>query len=419
MTHAIKVEEPSGRFATVGAGGFLPWPDSVCWKPCATWADVERWREVHGVKQVWVAADAPPELQPDGPAYQRREGWSVTIPGRARDRQGLGVWAGLDGWDLFGELWRWELAMGVLFVESPAITSDWLLREVHRRGRRVAETYAPPIAERQDGRAAEAAEGDLLWALPRERAALETRGWWCHHFDANAAYLAAANIRLPQGRPLHDRAQAADALAAGLPGYFLVDPSELAVPDWPVPVETNRRHRGRRSIWVTTPTLQLAAQHGATPTIGDAWVWHDHANALRPWYERLRDARTALADTGPAAAAVKACYRAGIGRLGSTRRGDPASPLYQPVWRHLVIAEARGRVWRRIRATGQVPLAVEVDGAWWITPHEDPAEAADWLNLPIGRDLGQWKHLGSGPASAAAESLAARTPIAALREVTG
>ena len=221
------------------------------------------------------------------------------------------------------------------------------------------------------------------------------------------------------------------AARRGKPGYWQIYRGALSARDRPTtvgfPPFTNDRPHQERFVWVTTPTLELVVSAngyrlgdgrfgGEMPLAG--WWWPDTCQGLRPWYERLRDARAALAPAGPAYDAVKMVYKAGIGRLGSTRRTREDDPLYQPTWRHMVIAEARGRIWRRIAKCNRPPVAVQVDGAWWFSDIEDPLAAADELGLPLDPiALGRWKYVGTGSGRDARKALTAQSPIMALRGV--
>lgn len=395
------------------------WPD-VC-RVCTSDAEVAKTVEVMGARQVWYTDGGPPRQSDPARGYERHERFSVTVP----QLGGLQLaWAtGLGGRELFGELWRFERAVGELFVQSGAVTSDVLLRHVHqgKSTRPIRSTAEPEIAVRQNGRPAEAGEGDLNWSTTEVPAA---RWRWVHHFDLNAAYLAAASgLSLPQEgyEPGPHGDYGPGGRVPSIPGYWRVAlplPSARSTRAMP-PIAANVSMRGAAtSAWVTTPTLQLAAQLGPVH-VHESLMAVGWCQGLTPWYETLRDARAALR-SGPAYEAVKRVYKAGIGRLGSAHRAREDDPLYQPGWRHHVIAEARGRIYRRLSKCAYPPIALQVDGGWWLSQSKSPEVTAEKLGLPLDPlALGHWKCKGSAPARPARDALGARDPISGLRGLTG
>lgn len=406
-SHGIYTASGYERFAPHRQAGRPPEP------PWFSFAELER----RGIRQYWHT-----DLGDLGEPYYRPAGAErlrVCVPARS---PGLAMWD-LPAARLFAELVRFELATGgELFIQSAAVTSDSILRHCHQGPgtRPVSRTQEPAIARRHDGRPPEAAEGDLVWWAAGPPAG----GRYVHHFDLNAAYLGSAGtLALPQGEPRYWQGPQVIDTKPKRAGYWRVAlPLPARSGGWP-PIARNRGMRARRgeepaAAWISTPTLELAVSLAPVKVL-EGWYWPNTCQGLRPWYERLRDARAAL-KSGPAFDAVKMIYRAGIGRLGSYNRAQGESdPLFQPTWRHMVIAEARSRVWRRIAKAPTPPIAVQVDGAWWLSDIKDPVQVAAWLGLDLDPiKLGAWKHSGSGPGGKAAKALAAPNPIAALREIT-
>jgi len=406
---------PSGRYVALTGG---PAPEHLG-------ALVGR----HGTAEVWLTPTAlaawglPAELprgdQRDAPhpwiTAALADGWAANTAGELRPW--LRIWRpGTDheatisvpSWDrsgpwhrcadqpaeLLASLERFSELLGLPWSHSGAITSDRLLRATHARrgGLRHAATERTPLREPD--------EHDFVWRRPaddRERDAT-----WCHGWDLNGMYLgAASSLALPTGAPVH--------LAGPLPvdrrpGWWRIDPPEPddGMPDPYRPRQVlGRRRSTDRTVWVTTSVAQLAG------TALEAWVWPEHHQHLAAWYRTLRDARTALMSEGggPALAAVKAVYRAGIGRLGSSRRST-ADELEQPEWRAQLIGTARARLYRRLEQLAAPPVAVNVDAAWFLLPEADPAKAAELLGLPVGDGLGQFRHIGRIDAHEARELLA-------------
>jgi hypothetical protein len=356
---------------------------------------------------------------------ERRRGW-LEIDGikyRSAAWEPSSPFAGIqDPYELFRALWELEAALGgVAWFQSGAVTSDVLLRHLHRppRARAIGRTELPPPAIKpKPGARAPGGEAPFMW----HRAPIEgiDRGGWVHHYDLNGAYLAAASkLRLPQGAPIRVDGFALEELEHPQrpipPGYWRIEPIEWEISVWPEP--WGNRPKKDAELWVTTPTLRFLREIDWPAKIRDGWYWLDTCEALTPWYERLRDARKRL--EGPALEAIKQIYRQGIGRLASDNRSNRDDPLYQPAWAHHVIAESRARILRRITQLARVPLAVEVDSLWVQHEAGDPETAAAELRLPLGAGLGQWKPLGSIRAESAWQVLEgpARGVFARFREL--
>jgi hypothetical protein len=310
------------------------------------------------------------------------------------------------GWavDLYGEATRGALPWR---GGGPKTSDDYLRRHYSRRRTLRPTAVAPPFA---DGAASgQYGEHDMRWV--RQPVGDETKARRLMVFDANALYLGAAStLSLPVGEVEHrDRWP---ELRETTPGYWLVEPPAWAGPGpcpWGAPDDTAR--------WVTTPTAWLLRQLAGVEPL-EAWVWPEHHQFLRPWYETVRDARARAAEVGgPALAAVKTVYKAGLGRLQSDLRsgGTAADPLYQPYWGQAVIAAARCNLHRRIAQLGAEPVAVQVDAVYFLTNRTSPAHFAGAVGLPLGDGLGEFKPKGrpmrrSGPRARAVIMAAASRP---------
>ena len=295
--------------------------------------------------------------------------------------------------ELFAELSAFEAAVGHGWVHSGAVTSDAMLRD-HWHGRITRAVLPEPKGEDLARPGLEQVDS---WAMAADNIGADHPARWCYAFDLGGMFLGAASgLALPVGPPVHTGASAPQPI---LPGYWLV---------------------GER--WVTTPAL------GDGDGLWDAWVYPEHHQFLQPWYKALRDARAQLCPGSVALAAVKAVYTQGIGRLGSGRRADLADPLFQPYWRHAVVAEARERLRRRLAGLDQsagVVVAVDTDALFVLSTAQDARVLALRLGLPLGAGLGQYHVLGRCPARQARELLAGRgiprrsTIISELRKAVG
>ena len=258
--------------------------------------------------------------------------------------------------ELLGNLMEFYEATGTLWKHSGGGTSDaWLL--AHHRNK-LKQTLYPSIAH--DGYM----EPDLRFAD-----LIPSNGQYVYSFDGNGAYLgAASSLALPVGQFRHDNQYTPSA-----PGYFRF---------------------GDR--WVTTPTKRL---HFSNELPDEAYWWPESHQYLTPWYKMIRDARLKLikydAANSPQLTAVKEIYKKGIGRFNWNGRNDRTECLFQPYWRHAIQAEARCRIERRIERLAYRPFACDVDNLYFTSPFANPIDAAEAIGLPLGINLGEYKHHGS------------------------
>jgi hypothetical protein len=266
------------------------------------------------------------------------------------------------GPELLGELLEFTDATGMLWKRSGAVTSDAWLRDHFAKNGLLRATEYPDIAS--DGNL----EPDLHYMRAPE--GKELRATRLLAYDANAMYLGAmSSLALPVGGFVE--ATPGDIISASTPGYWREGQS-----------------------WMTTPTFQFGGAFA-----DEIYYWPEHHRFLEPLYTRLRTARLLLLHRPDSAAleAVKQVYRMGIGRLGSTRRAPTlsADPLYQPYWRHAVIAEARCRLLRRIDTLAVKPVAVDVDCLYLFTSSKaSPAKFAEQIGLPLDDQIGHFKFTG-------------------------
>lgn len=302
---------------------------------------------------------------------------------------GRGPFTGLgSSRELVGALGAWYTATGETEWHGwGTMTSDAMLRRTAKR------TGVPePLG------AGHVRELPMEWS--RAPAADEHHYRWLHALDVNGQHLAVAgSLPLPAGDaelvdwPTFDKT---------VPGLWHVELPPWTDPRFPPPWPTDLAGDG--ALWVTTPTMERIVQELGAEAM-EAYVWPTHGRYLRGWQETLRDARSWLLETGqwkgPAGAAVKDVYQSGPGRLYSPKRSaSPAEldPLYQPYWYLAIVAEARCRLHRRVRALPVRPVAVYKDALYFLSSRPTPERLAEVLGLPLGDRLGAFKPAGTIPA---------------------
>lgn len=286
-------------------------------------------------------------------------------------------------------------ALRAPWAMSPATTGIDLMVTLRARDRARLFTPREPVPPAR----VPTLEQDLNWS--RQPAEGEN-GWsYVHAYDRGGSYAAGiAGLELGIGDPVHH--PQGTRFDPKLPGYWRFEVPEAG--DWRLPHPLNPRgSTPARPVWATTPALHLAHELGYEVPILEAYTWPEHGRILDPWYERIRDARTALdvddVDAQAARGLLKVVYTRSIGMLGSEewmrgRRG------YAPDRRHHIVAKARANILRRIRQIGRDtdrwPVAVIADTVVYVSDDPDPLSA--WPGKPehLGRGFGQFKPEASG-----------------------
>lgn len=242
-------------------------------------------------------------------------------------------------------------------------------------------------------------EADIDWSRTLSDAEAKCR--YVHAFDRGGSYAAGiAGLELPIGEPEHHP----DGMVFDrkLPGYWLIEIPDAA--DWRYPNPLNPMGLSiSEPKWVTTPTLERAAQLGYEPEILEAFVWRDHGRVLVPWYERIRDARTALDIEGDTDALLareqnKVIYTHTIGMLNSDMH-LAGRPGYSPERHHHIVAKSRANIMYRIAKIGEDsgvwPVAVTKDTVLYVSDERDPQLAWPGDQKQFGRGFGNYKSEGS------------------------
>jgi hypothetical protein len=298
---------------------------------------------------------------------------------------------------LLAALGLYSKALGLRYRRTPGATGVALMLAVH------SGPGATPLPPGQPAPPGILEAQDLKSEPERHYVAdelAEAREGYLHAFDINGMYLAAcSSAELGFGAAVHAKAPVFDPKRPGYWRALIKDAGRGAAPR---PYLCDGK-----PYWYTTPMVELALELGATVKIREAWTYPEHHRWLAPWYEHLRDARTALmADRSPEAAlalgAVKATYAQTLGRLAG-RWLQPGDEMFRPDWRHTVVSRARANMERHLVKATAAPVALDIDLAVFHSTVSDPAEAGRALGLQVGSQLGKWKWKGSLTALAAGD----------------
>lgn len=271
---------------------------------------------------------------------------------------------------------RFADLVGVPFFADGGTTSALLMEQlVKPRGAAVLRAW-------RDERAPRLAEPSWLGPWTNNPDPVKSR----IRLDKNAYFLCAAcSAQLPIGGLEHT--------GAGADPRYHVGVWEIEIPASPderLPHPAGGRLRAGERRWVAHPTMELLAELGLPVRVLDAWTApRDRARRLLvPWYERLREARTAARtlDDGDARAlqhAIKDTYSRGIGCLDRENRR-----WHRPDWRAVLYAQMRCNMYRTLFKAGRDedrwPDEVRTDSVFY---SGDQVPGA----FKIGAGMGEWK----------------------------
>ena len=205
-------------------------------------------------------------------------------------------------------------------------------------------------------------------------------------YDKNAMYLAScAGVMVGSGDYSHQRSPQFEAKTPGLWKIRL----ESAISPFdgraaPHPTD------GEEVSWQYTDMVLACQRLGFSVDVLEAYVFIERHQALRPWYERIRQARNALAplDTPEATEArnlLKRLYTSSLGFLAHRPDKEIKAPLYHPDWYGAIIAHAKSRMFAHMQdvyeKTQLCPVWVKTDGIWYTNS----------VPLPVGPGIGQFK----------------------------
>lgn len=284
-------------------------------------------------------------------------------------------------------------ALGQPFAMNPGTTGLDLLKALRWKDRETFFVARPAVDP-----AGRSVEADIVWS--RKPAEDEVQQTWVHAYDRGGSYLAGVSgLEVPVGEAVHHPEGC--VFNPRLPGYWKIEIPEAW--DWRMPNGLDPLGKSWGKVrWVTTPSLAFAFEQGVQPEIVEAFTWPQHARIFDPWYERIRDARTALDTPDPddqvARDQLKLIYAATIGMLGSKIHME-GRDMYAPERRHHIVAKARTNILRRVAAIGaetdRWPVAIAADTVIYTSDEADPVKAWPGGEKWLGRGLGQYKPEGS------------------------
>lgn len=281
------------------------------------------------------------------------------------------------------------------------------IKDRRRRELFVPQEPTPPALDQNT-------EQDDRWT--RKPNAEERKLTYIHAYDRGGSYLAGAgSLEVGIGAPTHYENGA--PFDAKTPGYWRITVPESS--DWrmPHPLAPGGITVPENTVWVTTPTLAFAYELDYEPEIHEAYLWHDHARVLEPFYKKVRDGRDALNariaelahpqdeaeafelfNHEAALAYLKSVYTRTIGMMGSLEHMQGRQG-FAPDRRHHIVAKARTNILRQVHKigteTGQWPVAITADTICYLSDNPDPIAAWPGDPAKLGKNIGSFKHEGS------------------------
>jgi hypothetical protein len=227
---------------------------------------------------------------------------------------------------------------------------------------------------------------DINWTDPT---AAEAPGHYLHCYDKHGSYLNATSTLELGYAGLEHRAGPLE-FNKSEPGYWLVSRPTDSAP-----------------TWTATPLLAYNMSLPDAPAyrFHEAYVWRGHKRCLSAWYERLRDARTALLQRIDASGgkghdlvadmaykALKGTYTQSISLLRAqwfidNNRTD--SPAFRPDWMHMIKARAAAVIYANVARMEWDPVAISNDALFFLSDEADPIAAAP-PGMRLGSGLGQY-----------------------------
>jgi hypothetical protein len=397
----------------------------------------------HGLSHLWVMADTG--VVPDKPFFEAAlEEWDllatwkyppvkrlppglqnplITVVGCKRPRGGqkqiiVIFCASITKWHwLKKDITPRQLLLTITYLEralevpvgsGPSTVGMKLLTKIAQE-RKHPEWIARPNVDLTSMPWDEAAR-DLIWERPFSHDEKKKR--YLHKIDKNSAYLrACVALQFGVGDPVHEDGSAS---------Y-----SEKRVGIWrcsvkaPASILENLPPVWDGGEWIAGPIIKLLQGQGYEVAIHEGWIFPKQHEVLRAWAEKIWEVRQAFKlgsyewarneqVWGMAYVAVKDVAVATIG-LTQSRKFEEASYKQRPDWHCQVVAGNRSTVYYNLlkvfKASGRVPLLVNMDALYYVSDERDPAAVVPEL-LGKENSLGGYKAEWKQPLELTEEAIA-------------
>jgi hypothetical protein len=297
----------------------------------------------------------------------------------------------------------YERQMGVQARFTPASTALALLQKLHTDCSSVA--YLDPLSRDMID--------SIPWPIARAPGHANPHpmdGKYVHVFDKRSAYMASSMGEVGRGDPDHwDYYRDADFMTAmqkETPGLWCISAQpptngitspamawEDLLSDLPSPFNTHGDLPDHE--WYYTPQVKLAMLMGFTIQVHEAYIWPKHHRTLRPWVERLWQARQAVRGT-PTEAMIKASFTQSLGVMA--RRPQASEKLqwyHRPDWSGMLTAQHYLRQVKKIMEVAPNYLAVSTDSVAIVSDEANWPDAlpAGWLGKP--GQLGEYRSVAT------------------------
>lgn len=273
---------------------------------------------------------------------------------------------------LYRILHTYEIKVGVPLLWSPMSAGKKLMEDLHTGSKRM-------LIERPAGDISVFHKQviDIQWK--RELTEEELGKKYVIGMDKSSAYLTASGgAYLGYGEFSHCVRPKFNNKQAGLWHIEFTEFLDDYNPDYPM------FFKGEKSGWLYTPMVNAAITAGYRFEVLEAYLFENSTTIFRTWYERLRDAKKALAagmldNSNPELCkrlvpAVKGTYTQFIGVISSKKVVREKTPwYYRPDWRNTIASESMFRAFLAMRkaiAAGIKPFAVNIDCVYFAV--DDP-----------------------------------------------
>lgn len=286
--------------------------------------------------------------------------------------------------DVTNGLQHWHRLTGVAWQAGPAVMGVELMH-------RTLTPYRLPDVKgqrkpdlRDDATPHDA--GESMWSMD-----MWSRGElapYLHGYDKRRAGITAAGVaKLSPGKLQRYRREFSPKWA----GWW-----HVTIPPWvlghqlPHPMGPGATVKHRKSMWVTTPTMELCAELAELGIFSMPEVIDSLTGPARPvlagWQKLLETTYQAPADDrdgypeGTRARVQNAVKVAGVRGIGMLGKADGRSSIWRPDWFHGVNGAKRANGFRKALEIGRTesrwPVVMEDDCMWYASDDPDPRRSA-------------------------------------------